>query len=574
MQTFWQELRYGLRMLWKAPGFTAAAVLTLALGIGANTAIFAVVNAFLFRPLAIQNANRLTVLAVQRGKRGIPAEISYPDYRDYQQQSDAFTDIGAYVISLRGLASRGHADRIVTSYVTSNYFSMLGVRPAVGRLIRPGEGDQPNTGSVVVLGHHYWERRFASNPDVVGSTMTLDGQPVTIIGVVPKEFRGTFAIVEMDAYVPIGMLAANSHDTAFFTDRGQRELHVLGVLKPGVTVRQAQASLNVITQQLAKQYPQNDKDQLIHVYPERLARPTPSAGRSVPVAAGAFLTLVALVLLIACVNVANLLLARAATRHKEMAIRAALGAARFRLVRQMLTESILLAIAGGAGGALLGNWVCHGLESLRPIGDFPVRFGLTFDWRVFSYVAGVALLAGIIAGLAPAMTSSRIDLNATLREGGRGMDEGGGRHPIRHVFVIAQVGGSVALLVATGLFVRSLTRAATIDLGFDSHNVLNIGIDPGLEGYDQSRAEAFFRELLRRAKAVPGVESVALAFTVPMNYYSMGPRYSPRARRLSPTAIFPKRDTILWTPNISVRYGYRFCRAERSPLQTPARVNR
>lgn len=522
MQTFWQELRYGLRMLWKAPGFTAAAVLTLALGIGANTAIFTVVNAFLFRPLAIQNANRLTVLAVQRGKRGIPAEISYPDYRDYQQQSDAFTDIGAYVISLRGLASRGHADRIVTSYVTSNYFSMLGVRPAVGRLIRPGEGDQPNTGSVVVLGHHYWERRFASNPDVVGSTMTLDGQPVTIIGVVPKEFRGTFAIVEMDAYVPIGMLAANSHDTAFFTDRGQRELHVLGVLKPGVTVRQAQASLNVITQQLAKQYPQNDKDQLIHVYPERLARPTPSAGRSVPVAAGAFLTLVALVLLIACVNVANLLLARAATRHKEMAIRAALGAARFRLVRQMLTESILLAIAGGAGGALLGNWVCHGLESLRPIGDFPVRFGLTFDWRVFSYVAGVALLAGIIAGLAPAMTSSRIDLNATLREGGRGMDEGGGRHPIRHVFVIAQVGGSVALLVATGLFVRSLTRAATIDLGFDSHNVLNIGIDPGLEGYDQSRAEAFFRELLRRAKAVPGVESVALAFTVPMNYYSMG----------------------------------------------------
>ena len=524
LETIWQDLHYGLRMLRKAPGFAVAAVLTLALGIGANTAIFTVVNAFLFRPLAVQNASRLTVLAVQRGKQGIPAEISYPDYRDYRQQSDAFTDIAAYVISLRGLASRGHADRIVTSYVTSNYFSMLGVRPEVGRLIGPGEGDEPNTGPVVVLGHHFWERRFVGNPNVVGSTMTLDGRPVTIIGVVPKEFQGTFAIVEMDAYVPMGMLAADSRNSAFFTDRSQRQLHVLGVLKPGVTVRRAQASLNVITQRLVAQYPQDDKDQVIHVYPERLARPTPSAGRSVPIAAGAFLALVALVLLIACVNVANLLLARAATRQKEMAIRAALGAARFRLVRQMLTESVLLALAGGAGGALLGIWVCRGLESLQPIGDFQMQFGLTFDWRVFSYVAGVALLAGITAGLAPAMTSSRTDLNATLREGGRGMAGDGGRHPIRHLLVVAQVGGSFALLVAAGLFSRSLMRAATIDLGFDSHNVLNIGIDPGLEGFDQARAEAFFRELLRRTKAIPGVEAASLAFTVPMNYYNAGAR--------------------------------------------------
>jgi predicted permease len=519
MAVLWQDIRFGLRVLAKSPGFTAVAILTLALGIGANTAIFSVVNSFLFRPLAVQNADRLAVIAVQTDPDSVPAEVSYPDYRDYREQSDAFTDVSAYAIDLVGLGASGHADRLGASYVTSNYFSMLGLRPALGRLIAPGEGDTPGTGPVIVLGHHYWETRFNSDPTVIGRTVGVNGQALTIIGVVPKDFRGLFQVVEMDAYIPIGNIGSG-RKTEFFSDRNRHELHVYGLLKPGMTAKRAQLSLDVIAERLAKQYPQADQGQSVFVIPEHLARPTPSAGRSLPVAAGAFMILVGLVLLVACVNVANLLLARAAARKKEFAIRAAMGAARTRLIRQSLTETILLSLAGGAGGAVLGNWVCRGLETLRPLGDFPIRFNLGFDWRVFSYISGVALFTGIVAGLVPALRVSRTDLNETLRESGRGSSGDGGRHPIRNILVVAQVAGSLILLVAAGLFMRSLAQAKSIDLGFNPHNVLNVGVDPGLQGYEQPRAEAFFREFLRRAKALPGVDSASYAYTVPMNYYS------------------------------------------------------
>jgi predicted permease len=516
----WQDVRFGLRMLAKSPAFTAVAILTLALGIGANTAIFSVINALLFRPLAVQNADRLTVVAVQTGPDSVPDGLSYPDYRDYREQSDVFTEMAGYDLNLVGLGSGGRADRVIVSYVTSNYFSMLGVQPSSGRMIAPGEGDAPNTGAVVVLGHSYWQRRFGGDPGVVGRSVSLNGHAVTIIGVVPAEFRGTFTVVEMDAYVPIGMLASGSRSTTFFTDRTSHELRTLATLKPGVTVQRAQASLSVIAQRLALQYPQADQGQILTVYPERLARPTPSAGRSLPIAAAAFLVLVGLVLLVACVNVANLLLARAAARKKEFAIRAAMGAGRLRLIRQSLTETILLSLAGGLGGALIGNWVGRGLESLRPLGDFPIRFNLAFDWRVFSYIAAIALFTGVAAGLVPALRVSRNDLNETLRESGRGSAGDGGRRPIRNILVIAQVAGSLVLLVAAGLFMRSLASAKSIDLGFDPKNLLNVGLDPGLQGYDQSRAETFYRELLRRARSLPGVESASYAYTVPMNYYN------------------------------------------------------
>ncbi|MGH9702122.1 MAG: ABC transporter permease [Candidatus Acidiferrales bacterium] len=520
METFRQDIRFGSRMLWKSPGFTATVILTLALGIGANTAIFSVVNAFLFRPLPVRHADQLTVVAIQAGGQSFPAEISYPDYQEYRRQSDAFADLGGYAISLVGLGSGGHADRVISSFVTSNYFSMLGIRPAVGRLIAPGEGDQPRTGPVVVLGNRYWKQRFGGDPNVVGRSVSVNGQPVTIIGVVPPEFQGAFTIVEMDAYFPVGLVAINPGGLAFFSDRSRRNFHVLGMLKPGISAKSAESSLAVIAQRLAREYPQDDQGQIVRVYPEKLARPTPSAGRSIPLAAIAFLVLVGLVLLVACVNVANLLLARAAARQKEMAIRVAMGAGRARLIRQLLTESILLSLGGGLGGALLGNWACRALESIRPLGNFPARFNLAFDWRVFSYIAAVALLTGIMAGLMPALRASRVDLNDTLRESGRGLIGDGRRHPIRNILVIAQVAGSLILLVAAGLFTRSLARAQGIDLGFDPHNVLTIGVDPGLAGYDQPRAEAYFRELLRRAKSTPGVESASLAFTVPLNYYS------------------------------------------------------
>jgi predicted permease len=509
-------------MLGKNPGFTAVAVLTLALGIGANTAIFSLGNVFMFRPLPVKDADRLAAVAVQYHADEDPGQLSYADYQDFRKQSDVFDDMTFYDLTFSGLGYRGHADRIIMAYVPSNFFTMLGLHAALGRLIAPGEGDEPKTGPVIVLGHTYWLRRFGGDPGAIGRSVTLNGQLLTVIGVVPQEFKGPYNIIEVDAYVPFGMFGIAMGNSSFYTDRRDTDLRVLASLKRGVTSKQAEAALNVIAQRLAKEYPETNQGQIARVIPERLARPEPAVESYMPLVTTIFLVMVGLVLLVACFNVANLLLARAAAREKEIAVRAALGAGRARLLRQMVTESLLLAMAGAAGGALLGNWVIRGLERLRPLGDLALRLAFTFDWRVFTYVAGVAFLAGIVAGLAPALRTSRTNLNETLREGGRGLVGDSHRHWLRNGLVIAQVAGSLIVLVAAGLFTHSLTKAEAIDLGYDPHHVLNVNLDPKLQGYDQARGEAFFRELLERAKALPGVEWASLAFSVPLGYYGDG----------------------------------------------------
>jgi predicted permease len=521
-ENFLIDIRYGLRQLRKNPGFTFIAILTLALGIGANTAIFSMANAFLFRPLPVKDAERLTVVAVQNGRNAEPDQLSYLDFLDYKRQNDVFSDMTIYGMDLAGLGSQGHADRIIISYVPSNFFSMLGLRPALGRFPEPSEGDAPGTGSVVVLGYNFWRNRFGADPSIIGRTVQLDGRAVTVIGVMEKEFTGPYSIVDMDAYAPVGMYGISTNSKSFFTDRSYDAARTLATLKPGVTPLQAQSNLNVIAQRLAQQYPQTDQGQTARIIPERLARPEPSVSTSITLVATVFMLLVGLVLLVACVNVANLLLAKAATREREIAIRAALGAGRARLVRQLLTESVLLAIAGGACGAGMGMWVCRYADRLRPVGDFPVRFGFTFDWRVFAYVAAVALAAGILAGLVPALRVPSINVNNVLRESGRGMIGDTAHHWLRNGLVAAQIAGSLIVLVAAGLFARSLFRAQSIDLGFDPNNLLNVGINPGLQGYDQPRAEALLRELLRRARSIPGVASASYAFSVPLSYYSQG----------------------------------------------------
>ncbi len=534
MKSLWQDVRFGMRVLSKDPGFTAIAVLTLALGIGANTAIFSLGNVFMFRPLPVKDADRLTVVAVQYGADADPGQLSYLDYLDYRKQSSVFSEMTFYDLNLAGLGYQGHADRIIMAYVPGNFFTMLGLHPALGRLIAFGEGDEPNTGPVIVLGHSYWARRFGGDPSVIGRNVTLNGQVVTVIGVVPAEFRGPYNIVELDAYAPVGMVESTRQYASFYKDRRDTELRVLATLKPGVTIKQAEAALNVIAQRLAKAYPEADQGQMARVVPERLARPEPSAASSMPLVTTTFLAMVGLVLLVACFNVANLLLARAAVREKEIAVRTAMGASRVRLIRQMLTESILLAAAGAVGGALVGNWVVRGLERLRPLGDFALRLAFTFDWRVFGYVTAVALLAGVVAGLAPALRISRTNLSDALREGGRGLIGDTQRHWLRNGLVIAQVAGSLIVLVAAGLFTRSLTHAESIDLGYDPHHVLNVSLDPKLQGYDQPRAEAFFRQLLSRAKALPGVESASLAFSIPLGYYGDGSNVYPEGQPIAP----------------------------------------
>ncbi len=581
LAAFAQDLRFGVRLLRRSPAFTAIAVVTLGLGIGANTAIFSLGNVFMFRPLPVKDADRLTVVAVQYRADADPGQLSYLDYQDYRKQADVFVDMTFYDLSLEGLGYRGHADRIVMAYVPSNFFTLLGLRPALGRLIAPGEGDAPKTGPVVVLGHGYWMRRFGGDPSVIGTSVTLDGHMVTVIGVVPEEFHGPYNLVELDAYAPIGLVGSVSANSSFYTDRRDTELRVLATLKPGVTVKQAEAALNVIAARLSKEYPQIDQGQMARVIPERLARPDPSQERTMPLVTTVFLGMVGLVLLVACFNVANLLLARAASREKEIAVRTAMGASRARLIRQMLTESLLLAMAGAAGGALAGNWAIRGLESLRPLGDFSLRLAFAFDWRVFDYVAGITLLAGIVAGLAPALRISRSNLINTLREGGRGMigPAGRERHWLRNGMVMAQVAGSLIVLVAAGLFTRSLTNAESIDLGYDPHHVLNVSLDPKLQGYEQPRAEALFRELLNRAKALPGVESASLAFSVPLGYYNDGSSVYPEGQPVPPYKRPPGAGYNCVTPDyfstmrMKIVEGRAFTEADTSTSLPVAIVN-
>jgi predicted permease len=580
MQTLYQDLRFSLRTLAKSPAFSAIAILTLALGIGANTAIFSIANVFLFRPLPVKDADRLAVIAIQSSAKADPDRVSYLDFLDYKQQSTTFTDMTAYNLDLVGLGIGGRAERVIAAEVPSNFFSMLGIRPAVGRLINPGEGDQPRTANVVVLGYSYWQKRFAGDPSIIGRGVSFDGHEATVIGVVEKQFHGPYAIVEMDAYAPIGMSGIGTNSTSLFTDRDDREVVVLGTLKPGVTPQQAQVALQVVTQGLAEQYPTTNKGHIVRVFAERLARPEASSADSLPLIATVFLVLVGLVLMVACINVANLLLARSSARQKEIAIRASMGATRVRLIRQMLTESVLLAAAGGAAGALLGRWVCSALEQLRPLGDFPLRFGFTFDWRVFGYVAGIATASGILAGLAPALRTSGSNLNETLREGGRGLiGEGGRRHTLRNTLVIVQVAGSIVVLVAAGLFFRSLTRAESIDLGYDPHHLLNVGINPELQNYDRPRAEAFFRELLRRARSLPGVESATVAFTVPLSYYSAGGSIYREGQILDPLHQTPSAGrnivdpTYFSTMRTPVVAGRAFTEADTRSSQLVAVVN-
>jgi predicted permease len=518
MDAFWQDVRYGLRMLAKTPALTAMVVVTLGLGIGANTALFSVVNAILLRPLPVPQAQQIVVLANSHEENKDPHNISYLDFQDYRKNSDAFSDMSAFLLGFVGITTEGHAERAVISYVTSSYFSLLGIQPQYGRFILPGEGDQPGAAPVLVLGNAYWKRRFGGDPSAVGKIVAVNGQPFTVIGVVPENFHGTYTLVEMEAYLPIGMTSLDSSYKDTYTLRDSHDAHVFGRLKPGVSTQQAQASLAVIAAQLAKQYPATNKTNQMYVFPETSARPEANSAKQTPLLATVFMGLVVLVLLVACVNVANLLLARATVREKELAIRTALGAGRLRIMRQLLTESIVLAFLGGAMGALTGIWAGRFLSAIHLPGDLPIKFDFSLDWRVFLYIAALALATGVLVGLVPALRSARSSVYDTLREGGRAPSGGGGSHRMRNALVVAQVAGSMLLLIAAGLFLRSLGNARNVDFGFRADHLLTMSMDPSQEGFNAERSKSFYRELERHVRALPGVQSASVSFSVPLGY--------------------------------------------------------
>ena len=521
MGTLVQDIRVATRMLTKNPGFSIVVVLTLALGIGANTAVFSIVNSFLFNPLPVRDAGHLVVVAYHDPKIYFPHQVSNADFQDFQAHSEVTTDVTAFLVNFAGLSADNRSERILVTYTKGNYFTSLGIQPALGRIFLPSEGEVPGSDPVVVLGHSYWMRRFNGDPSVVGKSVNLNGRPVTIIGVVPKAFFGTFYIVESDAYAPLGMYACSGGSPNILTDRKDKQLRVLAHLKPGVSIGKARASLQVIADNLALEYPDIDSGLKMDVIPEKLARPEAASASSWPLVSAVFLGLVGLVLIFTCVNVTNLLLSRASIRAKEMAVRASLGAGRVRLFRQLLTESLLLSSLGAIGGAAIGLFLMSWIEKIRLPGiEGPLRMSQPFDWRMFLFIGSVAAASGLLAGVVPAFRATRIDLNDTLRESGRSLTGGAGHNRVRNVLVVGQAAGSLVALIMAGLFLRSLQHAEKADLGFQPEHLMNFTIDVGELGYDEQRGANFYRELGSRVRALPGVQSAAFAYSVPLGYYS------------------------------------------------------
>jgi predicted permease len=518
MQIVWQDVRYGMRMLVSSPGVALVAVLTLALGIGANAAIFSLVDALLLRPLPVKDPSQLTVLSNQQNGALQFNVFSVADYRDIREQtSTAFSGLIGYVFSIDGLSINGKAGRILTSYCAGNFFSTLGIKPALGRFILPSEEETLGANPVMVISFSYWKAHFGGDPGIIGKEVSVDGHPVTIIGVAPEGFYGVFTFGNIQGYLPLGMATIAGNPNDFMTNRGFRSVFVMGRLRPGVSLTQAQASANVVAQRLAQEHPKEDHELSLLVFPELRSRPTPDPKNTIVVMSGLFMGLSALVLLLACVNVANILLVRATVREREMAIRAALGAGRARLIRQMLTESILLALGGGGVGIAFGFAASFSLSHLNLGTDLPVRMDFGFDWRVFGFALASALVTGIIVGIVPALRASRSNLAPILHEGGRGLV--GGRHRLRSALVVMQVAGSLMLLIIAGLFTRSLGEAQRTDVGFDPNHVVNFYMDPNEIGYNEAQGLEFYKNLLARVRALPGVISATTANSTPLSYY-------------------------------------------------------
>jgi predicted permease len=547
----------------------------LALGIGASTAVFGAVNAIIFRPLPVKDGARLTVIAAFRA--GIPTlgPVSFPDLQGYRAAThDVFEDIAGYSVGFMGLASEGgQPERVLVDWVTGNYFASLGIQTALGRLLQEEDGSPGRIAPVAVLGHTTWLRRFGGDRSVVGRKVTLNGRPCTIVGVVPEYFRGTFAFSEAEVYLPVNWTSRTALD-----DRSARSLHTLARLRPGVGIDRAQSALDVVAERFGREYPADDKGIQLKVVPERLARPEEDNARSNGLSATAMLTLVELVLLVAIMNVANLLLARVAGRRRELAIRLALGAGRGRIVRQFLTEFAILAALGGISGLGLAAWIWRLLTIVRLPGDLPVRLDFHPDARVLAYGLAATALTALLVGLVAGVGEPGQNLYGALHDGGT-VSPSSRRHGFRKSLLVGQFALSFVLLVAGGLFLRSLKRAEHANFGFEPEGVLNLQMDVAQLGYPPSLGRAFFDEVERRVRELGGVEQVAFAFSVPMGYVRLSSRLDVQSRPVNPAERIIAGKNIVGpsyfaTMGIPIESGRGFTRADDERSRAVTIVNR
>jgi putative ABC transport system permease protein len=498
MQTIWQDLRYGARTLLKNPGFTLTAVITLALGIGATSVIFSFVNGILLRPLPYRDSDRLVLLDETAPKRGVASMgVSYLNFLDWREQNRVFTGIAIYEGGWDyTLTGTDEPEELSCAWVSYNAFEILGVGPILGRTFI-AEEERWKNGAVVILSHDLWVRRFDAKPNVVGRTISLNARPHTVIGVMPSGFK--FPKVA-DLWVPMPPVVGG---------RAEHGWNAIARLKPGMTMERAQSDMTAVARHIEERYPATNEGLDVKLIPLR-----EGLAGDYRKALLVLMGVVGLVLLIACVNVANLLLARASSRTKEVAIRTALGAGRWRVFRQLLTESLALGVMGGALGLLFAFWGLGLLPAALPT-DLPFWMKFNLDGRVLGFTAGVTLLTALVFGAAPASQASNVSLNEALKEGGRSAS-GAARHRTLRSLVVAEVALSLVLLIGAGLMTRSFMRLQHTSSGFNPENLLTLRLNLPVAKYDFPQRRAFFQQLLERIRATPGVEAAAAAFNLPL----------------------------------------------------------
>jgi predicted permease len=507
-----------------APGFTAVAALALALGIGVNTTILSVVNGFVIRPLPVEKADELVAPFI--GNKKEPAVwgwFSYPNYMDFRQQNKSLSGLLAWTMTSAGVSASGggnsgdggRAEVAWGELVSDNYFEVLGVKPVLGRGFLPEENRAPNTHPVVVLGHALWRQRFNADPGIVGRTIYMNGSPFTVIGVAPATFKGLKFAFPQSFWVPLMMSAKFGVVGDWVSNRAWGRFTLIGRLKSGVTRAQAEADLNLVAENLDKLYPNTNADSKVQIASEMDAR-FGDLSRSVNFSSLIALCVAGLALLVVCANVANLMLARASARAKEIGIRLAIGASRLRIMRQLLTESVLLSLCGGALGWGIAYWGADLVYASFPQTQYPIDLDINPDLYVLKWMLGVSMLTGVIFGLAPAWWASRPDLIAVIKGDAAGQSQGKWRWNLSGALVVAQVAISVVVLICAGLFLRSLNKALNIDPGFSADNLVTMTLDPGSLGYDETAGKRFYTEALRRVEALPGVRAASLASFLPL----------------------------------------------------------
>jgi predicted permease len=523
--TLLHDVRYGIRVLLRSPGFLIAAVLSLALGIGANTTIFTLINSLFLQPLPVEKPAELMYVHgtdtnnTGNALLGTFLPVSYPNYVDYREQNDVFEDLAGYTFP--NPVSLGGGDKptpVNVQVVSGNYFSLLGVKAAMGRAFLPEDDKDAGTGTVAVLSHKFWQRQFGGNTGIVGQTIRLNGQPFTVIGVAPRGFDGTNTLFPPDLWAPVA-----SHPYVMPgafpggpIDKNRRLLifTVFGRLKPTVTAPQAQAALQTIGRRLETEFPNENKGRNVGVLPLTEATIPPQVRAILVQGSSLLMAIVGLVLLIACANIANLMMARATARRREFTVRLALGGARSQLVRQLLIESLLIAIPGGALALLIAVGGRDAIISMFPAFLNPQSISMPIDGRVLTFTLGLSIFSAMLFGLVPSMHASRSDLSADLKErGGTGTH---GRFHARNLLVLFQVVLSVVALASAGLFLRSLSNAQAVDLGFEHDKLIVLQYDVTSNRYDENRGKQYHRQIVEHVRQVPGVAAVTIASEAPL----------------------------------------------------------